>query len=138
MYTNELMTFEDLYQETIYNLWKSYQSFKGNCKSSTWVYRVTINTCITYIRLKYKRGHQLELTKAINMPAEIAADDNKKELYSMIARLSLIDRSIIMLWLDEKSYTEIAETLGISETNVGSRLNRAKEKLKQMFNHTKN
>ena len=138
MYTNELMTFEDLYQETIYNLWKSYQSFKGNCKSSTWVYRVTINTCITYIRLKYKRGHQLELTKAINMPAEIAADDNKKELYSMISRLSLMDRSIIMLWLDEKSYTEIAETLGISETNVGSRLNRAKEKLKQMFNHTKN
>ncbi len=138
MYTNELMSFEDLYQETIYNLWKSYQSFKGNCKSSTWVYRVTINTCITYIRLKYKRGHQLELTKAINMPAEIAADDNKKELYSMISRLSLMDRSIIMLWLDEKSYTEIAETLGISETNVGSRLNRAKEKLKQMFNHTKN
>ena len=138
MYTNELMSFEDLYQETIYNLWKSYQSFKGNCKSSTWVYRVTINTCITYIRLKYKRGHQLELTKAINMPAEIAADNNKKELYSMISRLSLMDRSIIMLWLDEKSYTEIAETLGISETNVGSRLNRAKEKLKQMFNHTKN
>ena len=138
MYTNELMTFEDLYQETIYNLWKSYQSFKGNCKSSTWVYRVTINTCITYIRLKYKRGHQLDLTKAINVPAEIAADDNKKELYSMIAKLSLIDRSIIMLWLDERSYAEIAETLGISETNVGSRLNRAKDKLKQMFNQTKN
>ena len=138
MYTNELMTFEDLYQETIYNLWKSYQSFKGNCKSSTWVYRVTINTCITYIRLKYKRGYQLELIKAINVPEEIAADDHKKELYSMIARLSLIDRSIIMLWLDEKSYAEIAETLGISETNVGSRLNRAKDKLKQMFNQTKN
>ena len=137
MYTNELMTFEDLYQETIYNLWKSYQSFKGNCKSSTWVYRVTINTCITYIRLKYKRGHQLDLTKAINVPAEIATDDNKKELYSMIAKLSLIDRSIIMLWLDERSYAEIAETLGISETNVGSRLNRAKDKLKQMFNQTK-
>jgi RNA polymerase sigma-70 factor (ECF subfamily) len=80
----------------------------------------------------------LELTKAINVPEEIAADDHKKELYSMISRLSLMDRSIIMLWLDEKSYTEIAETLGISETNVGSRLNRAKEKLKQMFNHTKN
>ena len=63
--------------------------------------------------------------------------DNKKELYSMIARLSLIDRSIIMLWLDEKSYVEIAETLGISETNVGSRLNRAKDKLKQMFNQSK-
>ena len=79
----------------------------------------------------------MDLTKAINVPAEIAADDNKKELYSMIARLSLIDRSIIMLWLDERSYAEIAETLGISETNVGSRLNRAKDKLKQMFNQTK-
>jgi DNA-binding CsgD family transcriptional regulator len=77
----------------------------------------------------------LELIKAINVPEEIAADDHKKELYSMIARLSIIDRSIIMLWLDEKSYAEIAETLGISETNVGSRLNRAKDKLKQMFNH---
>ncbi len=137
MYTNELMTFEDLYQETIYNLWKSYQSFKGNCKSSTWVYRVTINTCITYIRLKYKRGHHLELIKAINVPEEIAADNHKSELYSMISRLSMIDRSIIMLWLDEKSYSEIAETLGISETNVGSRLNRAKGKLKQMFNQSK-
>ena len=124
MYTNELMTFED-------------QSFKGNCKSSTWVYRVTINTCITYIRLKYKRGHHLELIKAINVPEEIAADNHKSELYSMISRLSMIDRSIIMLWLDEKSYSEIAETLGISETNVGSRLNRAKDKLKQMFNQSK-
>lgn len=137
MYTNELMTFEDLYQETIYNLWKSYQSFKGNCKSSTWVYRVTINTCITYIRLKYQRGHHLELIKAINVPEEIAADNHKSELYGMISRLSMIDRSIIMLWLDEKSYSEIAETLGISETNVGSRLNRAKDKLKQMFNQSK-
>ena len=79
----------------------------------------------------------MELIKAINVPEEIASDDHKKELYSMIARLSLIDRSIIMLWLDEKSYSEIAETLGISETNVGSRLNRAKDKLKQMFNQSK-
>lgn len=138
MYTNEVMTFEDLYQETIYNLWKSYQSFKGNCKSSTWVYRVTINTCITYIRLKYKRGQQLKLIKCINVPDEAHADENKKELYRMISRLSLIDRSIVMLWLDEKSYSEIAETLGMSETNVGSRLNRAKDKLKQMFNQSKN
>ena len=136
MYTSEVMTFEDLYQETIYNLWKSYQSFKGNCKSSTWVYRVTINTCITYIRLKYKRGQQIELIKAINVPEDAQADDGKKELYSMISKLSLIDRSIIMLWLDEKSYSEIAETLGMTETNVGSRLNRAKDKLKQMFNQS--
>lgn len=135
MYTTDVMPFDDLYQETIYNLWKSFKTFKGNCKVSTWVYRVTINTCITYVRLKYKRGGTYtDLGKAVNIPDDITIDDNISSLYQMISQLSLIDRSIVMLWLDGKSYSEIADTLGMTETNVGSRLNRAKEKIKQMFN----
>ncbi|MCQ2236230.1 MAG: sigma-70 family RNA polymerase sigma factor [Bacteroidales bacterium] len=137
MYTSDLMPFDDLYQETIYNLWKSFKSFRGKCKLSTWVYRVTINTCITYVRLKYKRVPLFELGKASDIPEDIAVDDHTSELYMMISQLSLIDRSIVMLWLDGNSYSDIAETLGMSETNVGSRLNRAKDKLKKMFNQEK-
>ena len=124
------MTSEDLYQEVLYNLWKSYPSFRGDCALSTWIYRITINTCITSFRLKNKEGKQLELRKALS----VCDDDNirKKEnvelIHNIIEQLSLVDKSLMLLWLEEKSYREIAEIMGLSETNIASRLNRCKEK----------
>ena len=136
IYGNDIMTSEDLYQETLYNLWKNYSSYKGLCKLSTWVYRITINTCINSIRLKYKEGKQLELRSALNICDDdnVEKRENKEMLLNIIGQLSLIDKSIMLLWLEEKSYKEIAEIIGLSETNIATRLNRCKMKVKSMFN----
>ena len=139
IYGNGIMSSEALNQEILYNLWKSHSSFKSNCGISTWVYRITINTCITSVRLKNKEGKRLELRNALG----ICDDDNtvKKEnielIHNIIGQLSLIDQSLMLLWLEEKSYKEIAEIMGLSETNIASRLNRCKEKVINRFNHIK-
>lgn len=139
IYGSGIMTSEDLYQEVLYNLWKSYPSFWGDCALSTWIYRITINTCITSFRLKNKEGKQLELRKALG----VCDDDNirKKEnvelIHNIIGQLSLVDKSLMLLWLEEKSYREIAEIMGLSETNIASRLNRCKEKVINKFNQYK-
>ena len=139
IYGNGIMSSEDLYQEILYNLWKSYSSFRGDCGLSTWIYRITFNTCITAFRLKNKEVKQLELRKAL----DICDDDNikKKEnielIHNIIGQLSLVDKSLMLLWLEEKSYKEIAEIMGLSETNIASRLNRCKEKVINKFNQYK-
>ena len=139
IYGNGIMSSEDLYQEILYNLWKSYSSFRGDCGLSTWIYRITINTCITAFRLKNKEVKQLELRKAL----DICDDDNIKKkvnielIHNIIGQLSLVDKSLMLLWLEEKSYKEIAEIMGLSETNIASRLNRCKEKVINKFNQYK-
>lgn len=125
----------DLYQEVMLNLWKAFPRFRGGSKPSTWVYRIAMNTCISQLRWKQARPR----TVAFTMPmAELMADsrehDNLKELYSLISRLSVLERALILLWLDDKSYDEISEILGITVSNVGVRINRIKAKLKKMSN----
>lgn len=133
LYTSPDATLNDLYQEVLINLWRAYPQFRRECKESTWIYRIALNTCISFLR---KTKHSLEtvtLTRDIDMLDE---DDETqqmlRQLYCLIGRLNDLEKSIILLYLDEKSYDEIAEITGLTSTNVGTRLNRIKEKLKKM------
>lgn len=129
-YTNPSQSTNDLYQEVILNLWKAYPSFRGESKISTWLYRIALNTCLTFFRRSNKHIQYTEL--AIDIPYIPDYNDDIKELYKLINRLDKIDKALVLLYLDEKSYKEISEITGLSVTNVATKLSRIKEKLKQM------
>ena len=135
-YVSEKFPLEDLYQEVVHNLWVGFPKFRNESNISTWIYRIAINTCISSIRKENK------LPKS-NIPASslsewLIAPENLTEeiheMYRMINKLQTLDKTIILLWLEEKSYQEIADITGISLSNVGTRVKRAKEKLKKMSN----
>ncbi len=127
---------EDLFQEILYQLWKSYDSFRGDAKFTTWMYRVALNTAIT----GFKKFQKIPKSKDINerimqMPdgKDEVTEDRLKALYEAIATLNDIDKALIMLHLEDHSYHEIANMMGITETNVGVKLNRIKKKLKEIL-----
>ncbi len=125
---------EDLAQEIILQSWKAYPSFKGQSAISTWLYRISLNTAINYIR-KQKRSPQLTYPKdLLHHPEEQEPESTNEEyrlLQQMISGLPPLDKALILLHLEDKTYNEIAEIMGISPSNAGTRLNRIKEKLKQ-------
>lgn len=122
----------DLYQEVVLNLWKAYPSFRGESKVSTWIYRISLNTCITFFRRSKRSISYTDLVIDISdIPDE---DDNIKELYRLINKLGKIEKALVLLYLDEKPYREIAEITGLTVTNVATKLNRIKDKLKKMSN----
>lgn len=133
MYAVDNEYFKDLYQEVLINLWQGFASFKGNAKMSSWIYRVTLNTCVSYYRhnKRHMQGVQLDC-----IAEPMADDDTRSEdvrvLYSLISRLDKLDKAVVLLWLDEKSYDEISEITGLSQSNVGVRLTRIKHKLSVM------
>ena len=122
----------DLYQEVILNLWKAYPSFRGESKISTWIYRIALNTCITFFRRNKRKPNHIDLIGDI---AEIP-DNNEEitELYNLINRLGKIEKALVLLYLDEKPYKEIAEITGMTVTNISTKISRIKEKLKKMSN----
>ena len=122
----------DLYQEVVLNLWKAYPSFRGESKVSTWIYRISLNTCITFFRRSKRSISYTDLVIDISdIPDE---DDNIKELDRLINKLGKIEKALVLLYLDEKPYREIAEITGLTVTNVATKLNRIKDKLKKMSN----
>jgi len=134
-YVSEQSPIEDLCQETILNLWKSFPKFKHESSFSTWIYRVALNTCISDLRKMSRHKGKVSLV----FSEEIAFEPNNmeadvRELYRMIYQLKNLERAIILLWLEEKSYQEIAEITGLSVSNVATKLKRIKEKLKTMSN----
>ena len=136
MYASDDETIGDLYQETMLNLWKGFPRFRRESKPSTWIYRIAMNTCISWFRASSARPHTISLT--LSMADLFVGDqerENLKELYALINRLGKLERALILLWLDELSYEEISEILGISPSNVGVRINRIKAKLKAMSNN---
>ena len=123
----------DLFQEIVYQLWRSFGSFKGESRISTWVYRVALNTAITSLRKSKKVPEHTELNdQYLHIPSFDTAKGSEqlKQLYSAIRSLGEVDRAVIMLYLEELSYKEIAEVLGLTEDNVGVKLNRIKTKLR--------
>lgn len=125
----------DLYQEVVVNLWKAYPRFRGECKVSTWVYRIGLNTCISFFRQSKRKPKVVPVTVDLELSTE---DDEKDlllhELYRMINCLGQLERALILLWLEGHNYQEIADIIGISKNNVAVKLNRIKEKLKRMSN----
>lgn len=132
---------DDLAQEILYNLWKSYATYTPDHKLSTWVYRVSMNVAISYYR-KEKRALQFspyseELIKVETENKQGENDEKLKMLYQFIQELKEIDKSVLILYLDDKSHREISEIVGISESNVGTKINRIKEQLKKKFKNQK-
>ena len=136
-YTNSQEDFEDYYQEVCLQLWRSKDNFREQCKWSTWVYRISLNVCLTLLRKKKTNG-QTYFTSAVLPDAIIIEnrafeDESLNQLYIGIRHLSEVDRAVILLYLDEKSYHEIADILGTNANNIGVRVNRIKERLKKIL-----
>ncbi|MBN9297698.1 MAG: sigma-70 family RNA polymerase sigma factor [Filimonas sp.] len=127
---------EDLAQEIIYQLWRSSGTFDPAYRFSTWMYRVALNVAISFYR-KVKASHEkIELTEELPLIAEntnTEKEENIHLLQQFISELKELDRALMILYLDGRSYSEIAEVLGITETNVATKTSRIKEKLKQKF-----
>jgi len=129
---------KDLFQEVVYQIWKSYDSFSGQSKITTWIYRIALNTAIAPFRqAKHKmRKNQVDLEATLNLADESAApyrNEDTQMLYLAVNRLNEVEKALTVLYLEEYSYKEIAEIMGISVTNVGVKLNRVKNKLRQIF-----
>ena len=128
---------EDLFQEIIVQLWKSVPKFQGQSKFSTWVYRVALNTAISDFRKK-KRSVPVSSTEGASIEIgqepgnDIEKHDQADVLYAAIRQLPEIDKAIVMLYLEDKSYEEMEDILGINNNNLRVKMNRIKEKLRQL------
>jgi len=131
---------EDLAQEIIYQLWNSGRSFNTDHKFSTWMYRVALNVAISFYRKEKKTGTIISLDESHAEFADKHEGQNETEeninlLQQFINELKELDRALMILYLESKPYNEIAEILGITETNVATKISRIKEKLKQKFSN---
>lgn len=135
-YTNTQEDFEDYYQEVCLQIWRSHRTFDERAAWSTWIYRVSLNVCMTLLKTR-KRNGQLFASDAI--PLELVedsrafADEPLNRLYGAIRQLSEVDRAVVLLYLDEKSYREIGEIIGVNSNNVGVRINRIKDRLRRIL-----
>ncbi len=137
MYTNSKAAHDDLFQEISIQLWRSYDRFEGKSKFSTWMYRVGLNTAITLYRKEKKRidkGVLHENTPQLMVQEyDTEIDEQLDWLYQKINNFSEIDKALTLLYLEDKKYDEIAETLGISSINARVKMNRIKKRLKEMI-----
>jgi len=128
---------EDLAQEIIYQLWKSWSSFNSNYKLSTWMYRIALNVAISFYRKEKKATPTVlmgdQLIEIADEKVEEGLEANLNALQHFISELKELDRALMILYLEEKSHKEIAEIIGISTTNVATKIGRIKEQLKQKF-----
>jgi RNA polymerase sigma-70 factor (ECF subfamily) len=132
MFSKDKEEVDDLFQEALIKLWQGLASFKGNSDLKTWIYKVTLNSCISIDRKKKSRKTQ-PLMEGINLFDQNDADNRQTDmLHARIQRLQPFDRAIVLLWLENMSYQEIAQIVGIDVKNVSVRLYRIKEQLKQM------
>ena len=135
MFSNNPEEVADLFQEILINLWKGFPKFRGESNLRTWIYRVSLNTCISYERKKSRRPDLLPLTMEINLFED--SDDDSRQVQMLrerISRLGPFDRAIVLLWLENMTYDEIGAIVGISAKNVSVRLVRIREQLKKMSN----
>lgn len=132
--------FQDLRQDTFLNIWNGLAAFRRDSSLSTWIYRVTLNTCVSSQRKKTRREEvqmdELYATLYENSPAEEI--ERYKLMYRLIGMLSPLDKSIVLMWIDGKSYDEISSVTGLSRDSVASRLKRSKGKLANFYNKIKN
>jgi RNA polymerase sigma-70 factor (ECF subfamily) len=134
VYCDTLVDREDLFQEIVSQLWRSYPTFRNESKVSTWMYQVALNTAITHFKKNKRRPDRNDLNKNIFQIADDHYDDSFEEqlklLHKAIAQLTGIEKSIVLLYLEDKKYEEIAEIIGITQNYVRVKMNRIKGKLK--------
>jgi len=138
LYCDNTLDKKDLFQDIITNLWIAYPNFRNKSKISTWIYRIALNTAITWFRGYTKHSNRIEYTDLVphfTNEHDYTIDELYNQLYSAIDTLGKIDKAIILLLLDECSYDEIAEIIGLTKTNVATKISRIKIRLRaQMSN----
>ena len=135
MFSSDREEVEDLFQEVLIALWHGLESFRGESALRSWIYRISLNTCISADRKKRRRADSVHLDMKINLFADTDDDTRQVQmLRSRIGKLGVFDRAIILLWLENLSYEEIGAIVGISAKNVSVRLVRIREQLKNMSN----
>ena len=135
MFSNDADEVADLFQDTLINMWKGFAKFRGESDVKTWIWRVSLNTCSNQERKKKSSVQTVPLSVDIDLYND--DDEHSKQiqmLYDRINRLDVFDRAIILLWLENMSYQDIANVVGISLSSVTTRLFRIKEQLKSMSN----
>jgi len=132
LYTNSKEDAEDLYQDIVYQLWKSLGTFRNESKISTWIYRIALNASITHLRKEKRKGSQLAVTEEL-LNKEDTKDHLQEEqfeiMYAYLKKLNEVEKGIVFLYLEGKSYDEIAAITGFTASNVGTRLSRIKQKI---------
>ncbi|MBA4197810.1 MAG: hypothetical protein C0459_09670 [Chitinophaga sp.] len=142
VYENDVSNKADLYQEIILQAWKSYHSFKGNAQFSTWLYRVALNTAITFFKQNKKQSFIIHSETIPDIKEDVSAtlQEQTQAMYKAIAQLDKIDKALVMLYLDNYSYDEIGEIIGITANYVAVKMIRIKAKLKESaikyYNHS--
>ena len=132
MFSKDKDEVADLFQEVLINIWKGLKSFQGDRYLSTWIWRVSYNTCIDAMRRSNREVNKVPLDVGVNLYDDEDADALQiKELHNRITQLGYVDRCLVLLWLENMSYDDIGSILGISANNVGVKLNRIKDKLKR-------
>jgi len=138
LYTNDKDAHDDLFQEITIQLWRAFPKFRGDSKFSTWMYRVALNTAITLYR---KSKQQIDTQDFESLSFKIKSEEyddtteqQLKLMYDAVKKLNDIDKALVFLFLEDKSYREISGTLGISEVNARVKMNRAKNKLRKILN----
>lgn len=138
LYGHTLPDREDLFQEIVIQLWKAYPKFRGESKFSTWMYRIALNTAISGLRRRKTHITSFEPERLPTNIQEEAYDrhreDQLQQLYAAIRELSEVERALVMLYLEDKSYEEMEDILGINQNNLRVKMNRAKEKLRKLTN----
>ena len=135
MFSKDEAEVSDLFQDILVNLWKGFPKFRGESSAGTWIYRVSLNTCLSAERKKKRKAETIPLTMDINLFEDSDEDTRQvRMLRERIGRLGPFDRAIVLLWLENLSYDEIGAIVGISAKNVSVRLVRIREQLKKMSN----
>ncbi len=133
MFSKDPEEVNDLFQEVLFNLWKGFDSFRGDSKVDTWIWKVSLNTCISADRKKKRAGETVPLDMEANLYTDNDSDSKQvRQLYSRINKLELVDRAIVLLWLENISYDEIGAIVGISPKNVSVKLVRIRQQLISM------
>ena len=134
-YTDSQADFDDYYQEVCLQIWRSRDKFEQKSQWSTWIYRITLNVCMTLLKGKKRRkeDHYETMPHHSMEDNQAFANESLNLLYDAIKKLSEVDRAVILLYLEEKSYQEIADIIGTNHNNIGVRINRIKERLKKLL-----
>jgi RNA polymerase sigma-70 factor (ECF subfamily) len=136
LYVSGDFPLEDLYQEVVLNLWIAFHRFRSESSRATYIYRIALNTCISALRSARRKPRTEPLSFSIEPAFEPDhLEEEIRELYALIRRLKTLERAVILLWLEEKPYQEIADVTGLSVANVATKLKRIKEKLKTISNN---
>ena len=136
LYCASVQDRQDLFQEIVIQLWRSYPKFRGEAKFGTWLYRIALNTAISDLRRKSRRIKPTDPaylpTEWQDIPYEKEKEEQIQQLYAAIGQLTEIEKALVMLYLEDKSYEEMEEILGINQNNLRVKMNRIKEKLRKL------